>query len=264
MEVHIYIPRYRIIKQMQLNARVQPNLIDFKWLMDTQSNEYGIHPALVLAFYLCDIDIRDDLTIILEDWHVSLYLPSYPMMDKEIRLAHSQIRELLTTPSTRNTGPSDRVRGLYALRNQHSQLSWSEFFAEWNKQHPEWKYKDVASMQVVLSRVSKWMNPKEQWVEDAKNRIKEYMDWMDSPNRASPFFHKGWNEVPEDVKSRLTTGRGVEKDQEVLEDADYRAAHPGWDLIRKSVKKRIIEGDYDYSDVLDEADKQATMVSPKS
>lgn len=196
-------PTYQI-KQIQLNANEYPILIDFKWLLDQNSSEYGLNPALILAFYLCEEDIRDDITILLEDEHVTLALPSYTVTEKEIRLAYSQARELLKKPSTRRVGPSERVRKLYNFRKLNSRISWSEFLAKWNKKYPKWKYKDTASIQVVLSRVSKWINPKEQWTKDITNQILAYLDWRDIS--AKLYEDPDWAKLSEKERTRLVKG----------------------------------------------------------
>ena len=114
-------PTYRI-KLVNLNSKVDRAVISFKWLLDVQSSDYGIHPALILAFYLCDINIIDKITLIIEN-QISLWLPSFPVSDNEIRLANSQIRELSKIPSTKKLGLSVRVIALHQFRKEHSKLS---------------------------------------------------------------------------------------------------------------------------------------------
>jgi len=253
-------PTYRI-KQVNLNSKVDRAVISFKWLLDMQSSDYGIHPALILAFYLSDMDIHDKITLIIEN-QISLWLPSFPVSDNEIRLANCQMRELSKIPSTKKLGLSIRVIALHQFRKEHSKLNWKQLFQEWNKTHPKWQYKNPASMHVVFSRASKKIHNKlepwaENWCDDMISRFDEYREWVDSPFHDSPSYHRGWKAIPEDVKTRLVGGKGTKQDFDILCEEDYRAEHPGWDLIPKRTRKAIIKEVYDYSDVLDEADEKA-------
>ena len=117
-------------------------------------------------------------------------------------------------------------------------------------------------MHVVFSRALKKIHDKlepgeENWRDDMISRFDEYREWVDSPFHESPFYHLGWKAIPEDVKTRLVGGKGTEQDLDILCEEDYRAEHPGWDLIPKRTRKEIIKEVYDYSDVLNEADEKA-------
>jgi hypothetical protein len=265
-------PTYEI-EQIKLNANEHADLITFKELVDGQSAEYGIHPALVLAFYLCDIDIRNDITILSMGRYFNLILPSFPVTDKEIRLAHSQIRNMSQMPPTHKTGPSDRVKQLIAFRQKHSGLSWDDFLKKWNKDnqglHPDWKYKNVASIQVVLSRVAKMRKrPADNVMQDIRVKVSDFYDLQNSLYHTSPFHNEGWNLLTDEVKNRFSQGIATDADVDVLEEANYRAEHPGWDKLPQKIKERLIKGadyceeyDADAYDAdwnsLEEADRRA-------
>ena len=132
------------------------------------------HPALALAFLLCELPVQqDEVTVVIHhpyrrgeyeaDPNITLYAsrPDVPIwvasyLYQIARLIVLRMRALVReepcvgTPRPR--GISEKVHALTTSVEGTSRLDWKQRLSEWNAEHPEWKYRNVNSMRAVYYR----------------------------------------------------------------------------------------------------------------
>ncbi len=129
------------------------------------------HPALALAFLLCDTPVhRDAVTVVLSpytslspDEGLSLYVGRPQVaawlvawvyrLARQIALVHSTgPKAPAGTPRFREATP--RVLSLVGFVNGTKGLGWTDRLWLWNTEHPEWEYDNVNSMSAVYYRAT--------------------------------------------------------------------------------------------------------------
>jgi len=162
-----------------------PNL-PMKWLwgnstfkdhVDFVSETLNCHPALALAFLLCDTPVhRDSVTAVLPpyaslfpDQNISLYVGRpqvavwlvawmYGLARQMVLVMNNRGKPIAKSPRPR--AGTQRVATLVSLVDETKNLKWAERLSKWNDEHPEWKYDNVNSMRAVYYRaVAKTRRP---------------------------------------------------------------------------------------------------------
>lgn len=131
----------------------------------TNSNTFGFHPAIILAFIMCDrvpkvysvpMIIRDGLDI-----NIVIHNPEIPL--HVVSKAYTAIREGMIREKRPVSGKRARPRGqtervnrlLNFIRSNITkghEIDWQTLFEKWNTEHPEWAYGSIHSMRVVWYR----------------------------------------------------------------------------------------------------------------
>jgi hypothetical protein len=198
------------------------DLLTFKSIVDGVAAIYSVHPALVLAFFLSELNLREEITVLIENGHVALAIPTINATDREIRQAYSETRKVLGLEKSKARRVSDRVRRLSAFRSLHQQLTWRELLNEWNAQYPHWKYNNASSLQVVFSRRAKQHKHRESWVEEWRRKYDDYHFWQEA--EATLYDEPGWAKIPEAARKRIVRGQATEEDNQYFEDIEEGTA----------------------------------------
>jgi hypothetical protein len=141
----------------------------FKDHVDSVSETLNCHPALALAFLLCDTPVhRDSVTVVLPpyaylfpDQNISLYVGRpqvavwlvawmYRLARQMVLLMNNRGKPIAKSPRPR--AETKRVASLISLIGETKRLKWGERLRRWNEEHPEWKYDNVNSMRAVYYR----------------------------------------------------------------------------------------------------------------
>ena len=130
------------------------NMLTVKRFVDKSSKVYSIHPALALAFLLCESPLYiDNIEISRQDQSINLRISSPDVSSQAVLKAYSLARAMVQDQLKRRRA-SLKIRFLCYFIKENSYLSWDELLVKWNNEVPQWNYSSASSMQVVYSRAN--------------------------------------------------------------------------------------------------------------
>lgn len=153
------------IKSIQISEK-DKNLVRFKYYVDGVAERAACHPALVLAYFLCEIPLyMNDTVVFLEGWkghRITLQIISHSIPLRRILKAYSLARDFVSKTiepiaKRKENKSTGRITYLYYFIKDNTKLSWDERLKKWNSLYSDqgWNYASVQSMQVVYSRIRK-------------------------------------------------------------------------------------------------------------
>lgn len=153
------------IKSIQISEE-DKNLVEFKYYIDGVAERAACHPALVLAYFLCEIPLyMNDTVVFLEGWkgrRITLQIISHNIPLRRILEAYSLARDFVSktiepAAKKKESKSTGRITYLYYFMEDNAKLSWDERLKKWNSLYSDrgWNYVSVQSMQVVYSRIRK-------------------------------------------------------------------------------------------------------------
>lgn len=154
-------PQLWTIKEINFSG-TNLSLMSVKRDVEFYSKACGIHPAIAMAYFLCEIPIYyDDFFFLTNNTHklipptitVDIRGPKIPK--NAVAMAYSRVQKRMLKKVKHKTRPlSKRVNALLQYMDQpmKSTLTWENKWSLWNKEYPGWRYASVNSMQVTYKR----------------------------------------------------------------------------------------------------------------
>ncbi len=146
------------------------------------SGRLNCHPALALAFLLCELPVeQDEVTVVIHhpltgeheaDPNITVYVSSadvpisvasymYKVARLIVLMARRMIRHQSSVGTPRPRGVSEKVHALAISVEGTKQLSWQQRLSKWNQERPEWRYRSANSMRAVYYRaIARARSPK--------------------------------------------------------------------------------------------------------
>jgi len=171
--LHIWSVYLRRIQNPTIDTRM--GRLTLSEIIHLVSGRLNCHPALALAFLLCELPVeQDEVTVVIHhpltgeyeaDPSISMYVSSADVpvwvttyMYRVSRLivlgARRQIRHQPSVGTPRPRGVSQKVHDLAAFVLETKNLRWQQRLSKWNNEHPEWEYDNVNSMRAVYYRAA--------------------------------------------------------------------------------------------------------------
>lgn len=211
-----------VIKSIPL-SEVDKHLVEFKYWVDAVAASESCHPALVLAYFLCEIPVyMNDTVVFLEGWQgrrITLQIMSHNIPTRRIMEAYSLARDFISdtiepTARKKKRNSTGRITYLYYFMEDNVKLSWDERLKKWNSLYSDrgWNYTSVQSMQVVYSRIR----------EREKEKDEEHDKFLRETLASSPFksFYK--RELDKKAREEGLTTLGKESKQK---EAHHERSH---------------------------------------
>jgi hypothetical protein len=145
--------RLWLIKRMTLSVEKTSigkyRLKDFVEIVRKIAGESGLHPALVTSFFISELpEQHNEVWVFSENGKVIIDVSS-------INLSVHIINKILRGMQGKTgRGQSKRTKNLLEFQQEYFTVD-AVMFKIWNRIHPEWKYKNLESMRVVVSRLTK-------------------------------------------------------------------------------------------------------------
>jgi len=134
------------------------------------SVKLGWHPAIVLAFFMCDIAPRNPLplpTLIKDGQRLNIEVPRPGVSPQVVSQAYTRMRNAIMRETRGVNGKWTRPRGLpprtielALLVRSTLDLSWGQRLDRWNSEHPEQPYKNENVMAATYSRARSRIYPR--------------------------------------------------------------------------------------------------------
>jgi len=199
-----------VIKSIPI-SEVDKHLVEFKYWVDGIAARAACHPALVLAYFLCEIPVyMNDTVVFLEGWkgrRITLQIISHNIPPRRILEAYSLARDFVSKTiepiaKRKKNKSTGRITYLYYFMEDNTKLSWDERLKKWNSLYSDrgWNYSSVQSMQVVYSRIRK----------REKEKDEEHDKFLRAMLASNPF--KSYYKREFDKKARKESLTTIEKE----------------------------------------------------
>ena len=145
------------------------NLVAFKNLIDKFAQLLNAHPAMILAYVLCDVNINSSNIEFFQDRDSIVIQVRNPerVSPKALMKAYSITRNSLSIRSTErfDLGLGGKKHSLHKFILANPDLSWEKKLRKWNNRTQTiwmgWRYSSVPSMQASYTRIRKYFQPLE-------------------------------------------------------------------------------------------------------
>ena len=129
----------------------------------TFSRVFGLHPALAVASFLCDVPAYEDSVAVIidpEEKRVTINVRHFTTPPQVVKtmysIARARLTEILTgkpfTTFPRTRVSSHRVSSLLEFVQDTKNMDWKQRWQIWQDKHPQWRYKSPNSMFAVYYR----------------------------------------------------------------------------------------------------------------
>jgi hypothetical protein len=149
---YLFIP-YRLIPLREWLG----GLLHLRQHILTVSYMLRCHPAIALAFILCNIHIEiggQGVTVIKDGGTINIKINNERVSPHKVRRAYSRVRNNIIGEKRKISGVwarprdlSERVENLQQYREQNRKDKWIDFYEKWSSEFPHWKYNSLHSMQ---------------------------------------------------------------------------------------------------------------------